>query len=502
MAIGGLIWLSMGNAFRAVLKVSVIAVLARLLAPDAFGLLAAAGVVLWLSHILSNIGIGSALVQRRDNAPGHLSTAFVVSMAVGCAFGIGAYASSPWVAGLFRMPGLEPVLRTLAPAFPIGALGLVASCLLQRQLRFDTIAAVELAAYAVGYGIVGITLAWLGYGVWSLVFAELAKTSFKTAAFLAKVPFPGVRFSLQCFRELFRFGSGYTASGLAGYVATQADSVVVGRLFGAEALGLYGRAQELMLVPAKALGELLHKVLFPALSRVQHERENLLAAYRRGAILVALTVLPTSAVSLVLAEQIVAVLLGPNWSATVFPLQVFCAAMYFRIGYMVAESVAVATGAVYRAAWRAAVYAGLVAGGALAGAAWGLPGVAAGVTIAIAVHFAMMSRLAGRLVGIEPLRFVALHVPALLLAFSCAIAAAAASDAVETISVEALGSLAAGLAAALCTAFLLLRAAPARLLGPDGIWLVTALLDNSPHWLRRPLHWALPLPAGTAGERR
>ncbi|HEU4699642.1 MAG TPA: lipopolysaccharide biosynthesis protein [Gemmatimonadales bacterium] len=487
-ALDGFLWLSLGNGLRAVLKVAVLAVLARLLTPVDFGLVAAAGVVVWFSMLFSSLGVGPALVQRQDLEPRHVATGLTASALFGLLLGLVLVAAAPLLAVLFRMPGLTPVLRGMAVVFPIAGLSLVGEALLQRELRFGTLAMAELVSYAVGYGVVGIGAALAGAGVWALVAAEVGKALIKTVLYLV-LPAGRVRprFEVAAFRDLVVFGSGYTANGLSIYFAMQGDSFVVGRYLGAGPLGLYGRAYELMLVPSQVLGMMLEKILFPMLASVQDDAARLRLAYRRGTALVALIVLPLSALTVVLAPEIVRVLLGPGWRGAVPVLRVLAAAMYLRVGYMLGHTVVNATGAVVQTAWRSALHAVLVVVGALVGQRWGLTGVAAGVVAAITVNFVLVLQLGRRVTGLGWGALAAAHRHALLLALLVGAEAWAIARVLTPLAASAAPAaltLVAAAAAALVTTLLLVRLLPARALGDDGRWLVHTLLTSAPAPLR------------------
>jgi O-antigen/teichoic acid export membrane protein len=493
-ALGGFLWLSAGNVGRAILKVIVLATLARLLTPRDFGLVAAAGVVLWFSMIFSSLGVGPALIQRRELEPKHISTAFASSVALGILIAGLIALFAPLIAAFFRMDGLTPILRGLAVAFPIAGVSVVAECLLQRRLQFGSIAGAELASYAVGYGVVGVSLAWLGFGVWALVGADVVKAVLKSAVLLWRVPHSKrLHFDTGAFRDLLRFGSGYTASSLSTYLALQGDSFIVARFIGAAALGVYGRAYELMLVPAQALGTVLDKILFPTLAQVQEQPERLRLAYRRCTALVALLVVPISAATIILAPELIAALLGPGWEAAVVPFQILAIAMYFRIGYMVGHSVANSTGAVNQAASRNILYAVLVVVGAFVGQHWGLAGVAAGVMSAVVANFAIVFQLGARITGLTWTEFLRVHLPAFALTAVLGVAIWLSATALRSSAAPALLVLLGAATAGACTSLLLVRLAPGWVLGEDGLWMAHTLYQNAPGPLRPLVRAALGL---------
>src|SRR4051794_5204541 len=168
-AMSGMAWVAWGNGAMAVLKIGVLVVLTRLLSPADFGVVAAALVVVDFSFNFSQLGLGPALVQRAKLEPRHLSTAFFASTGLGLLVGGALWLTAPLIAQFFRMEHLVPVVRVLALSFPIAGVGIVSDSLLSRELRFRVIANRDVFAYALGYGLVGIVLAVLGWGVWALV---------------------------------------------------------------------------------------------------------------------------------------------------------------------------------------------------------------------------------------------------------------------------------------------------------------------------------------------
>jgi PST family polysaccharide transporter len=234
-----------------------------------------------------------------------------------------------------------------------------------------------------------------------------------------------------------------------------------------------------MLVPAQAIGMLLDKVLFPALARVQDDPARLRVAYRRGTALVALLVMPLSAVAVVLAPELIAVLLGPAWSDAVMPFQILALAMYFRVGYMIGHSVANATGAARAVAWRNTVFAGLVVVGALAGAKWGLIGVSIGVLGAMAVNFVMIFQLGERVTGLPLNSFAAVHLPAAVLTALVGAECWTVSLAMRGIGAPAAATLLGAVLVVAPTLLLVVRLLPATL-GEDGRWLTDLVCRSAP----------------------
>jgi len=470
--LAGMLWAAYGKVAFHLTRLVVLGILARLLSPAEFGLLSAALVVTGLSAIVSYIGVGPALIQRPTLEPRHLETGFTASLLMGLAFGAVIWVSAPLAERLLGVAGVAPLLRVLAWTFPIQGIGTVARSLISRELGFKWLANVDVIAYGVGYGVVGIGGAVLGWGVWSLVAAHMVESVVRSALLLAKHP-PTRRLGIQraALQELLYFGSGFTLARLANYAAVYGDQALTGRTLGAAALGFYGRAHSLMSAPAYAFGTVLDQVLFPAMAKVQHDHERLAAVYRRGVALIALLVLPASAALFLTAPELVRVVLGPRWAPVVAPFQVLGLGMLFRASYKMSDSIARSTGAVYRRAARQFVYAGLVCLAAWIGSHWGITGVAWGSLFALTVNFLLMAQLSLDVAHMTWREFWGAHRPAALLTLATFAPVAGVTLLTRQLGLPALVILIGAGTALTAAGVLLVWRMPRLFLGADGEWM-------------------------------
>ncbi len=471
-ALSGFLWTSLATGTNVGVQLVVLVILARLLAPADFGLAAAALMVVGLSAVFSSFGLGPAVVQHPHLRPAHQRAGFTLSVLFGVLFAALLSSLAPAVAAFFRLPELAPLLRVLSLVFPVQGLSVVAESLLQRELRFRSLALLDVATAVLGYGAVGIVMALLGFGPWALVGAHLAQFGLRTVLLLCLRPHPvWPLLERRACADLLYFGGGCTAAGVSNYVAGQAENLVIGRWLGAVALGVYGRAYQLMAGPAVLFGNVLDRVLFPAFSHLQDQPASLGTAYRRGNALVALVILPASGVLTMLAPEVVHVLLGPEWQAVVLPLQILGLGMLFRTGCKVSDCLVRATGAVYRRTWRQAAYAVLVGVGAWVGQYWGVEGVAIAVLVTLVVNFFLMAHLALGLCETSWSTFAAAHVHGLLLAALVGAPAAVAATLLRGWGCSPLVVLVLS-AAAVLPALLGVCLLPDLFLGADGRWLV------------------------------
>jgi PST family polysaccharide transporter len=250
----------------------------------------------------------------------------------------------------------------------------------------------------------------------------------------------------------------------------QGDNMVVGRWLGPSALGIYGRAYTLMVMPAQVFGRIVNRVLFPVMAQVQDDPERLSRAYERALAVVALVALPISAFLLVVAPEFIPVLLGPAWTGVIVPFRLFTFSLLFRMSSMISDTLTNATGVVYARALRQAFYAVMVVAGALIGQRWGVGGVAVAVSLAMGVNYLIMAQLARSVTRLSWGRFVRAQSPG---AFFAVLVGGATLIVVEAARMAKLGNLPvlalAGLSAA-AVAALALRLRPEVFLGSHGSW--------------------------------
>ncbi|MGH2753433.1 MAG: lipopolysaccharide biosynthesis protein, partial [Actinomycetota bacterium] len=411
-----LAWSSSGALVQTVLQFGVLLVLARLLTPADFGVVGAATLVLGFSQVFWQLGVGPAIIQRPTIAREHVETAFTSSVVLGLVFATGMFFLAPVIAEFFRIPRLTSVLRVSTAIYLVRGGILVAESLLRRELHFKQIAIIQFSAY-VAYGVVSITAAALGAGVWALVTGYIAQSLTEAILVLKSQPHSKrLHVHRSALREMLSFGSGITAAQIANYCALQGDNFVVGRLLGARSLGIYGRSYNLMAMPANLFASAVDTVLFPAMSRVQSEPQRLAAAFRRAVALTALVALPLSAITYVLAPEVVDVLLGEQWGGVVPVLRILALGIFFRTAYKLGASVARAKGKVHQIAWRQGAYGATVIGGAwIAGSAFGLRGVAWAVLASLGLIFVLLMHLALRVTGVSARDLLGLHLPPLVL---------------------------------------------------------------------------------------
>lgn len=376
-----------------VVRIVSIAILARLLAPADFGIVAIAMTVVVLVQNFRDIGVGGAIVQRKQLTNEELKSAFAFSMWLGFALSGTMVVVAPGIALLFKEPTAVPYLQVLSLTFALRGLSMVSYVLLQREFKFHNLALVDTATYAVG-SIASIIFAAAGFGAWSIVWGDLLEIALSVVAVMWLRPPPfASRIRWIYLRGLLGVGAAYTVAQLANVAATQSDNAIVSRQLGRAELGFYARAYDMVRIPAMMFTSIVGTVLFPAFSTLQGDPIRLGQAFRRSLFATAVILTPASVGLIILAPEVIAVVVGSQWSNSVLPFQIMGATMLFRTSYKIGAIVARAAGDANRTALTQGVYAIIVIVGAIVGSRWGIAGVATSTAIAVAVNFFMLTGL-------------------------------------------------------------------------------------------------------------
>lgn len=415
-ASGGLVSLLVGQGGQVAIQLATFPVLARLVAPEGFGVFAAALVITNLAVLLSTVGLTTALVQVPTLRDEHVRVAFTMRvLAAILVFGAMAWAGAGFAAVL-GMPELTEVLPVLAAASLLRSATL-GDALLRRELRFRPLAVVEVIAYVVGYGGGAVVLAAAGWGLWALIGGQVLAAVVSTVLLWVLRPHP-IRPSLAAAprRELLAVGVGFTISQGGFLAAQEADDLIVGGFLGAHALGLYERAHRLMRIPASVIGTPLGQVLYPAMASVQDVPTRVRDMFGVTTAALAVLTLPITAVAALVTRELVLVLLGPAWLELETVLVIVLAGMYAKANEAVTDSVLVASGRVGELATQRWLYTGAVVVGALVGQLAGITGVAVAALVALLGNHVALTGRCLRATGTRWRDLMRWHVPGLLLA--------------------------------------------------------------------------------------
>ncbi len=313
VAARGVLWTVAERIWGRLLGFALLAVLARLLTPENFGLIALALAVLAFAEIGAGQGLAEALIQAPEEDDARQCTAFWINLAGGVCLCAGVAALAVPLASWLGQPHLRPVVQALALSLVLASAGAVPQALLRKRLAFRTLALQDVASSFAG-GAAAIALALAGFGVWSLVAQTLV-----AAAVWALLPWfsiswrPRPAFSLQRARELWAFGASVVGTRLANFAARRADDLIVGLALGTAALGFYSLAYRVVLALSWIVLGPLSAVAFPVLARVSDNRERLAGAYGFLVFGSCAVAFPAFAGASLYAPELTRLLYGPGW---------------------------------------------------------------------------------------------------------------------------------------------------------------------------------------------
>ena len=295
------------------LSIAATSVMARLLTPEDYGLIGMVAFVTGFVAMYKDLGLSAATVQRTEISAEQISTLFWVNIALSLAITVVTIAIAPLVAWFFGEPRLTWITVVTASGFLISGLAVQHEALLRRQMRFFALAVIGLASVIVGY-VVGIYMAWRGFSYWALVASQLAVAATSTILILAVCQWtPGLPQRDTGVRSMIRFGGNLTGFTTINYFSRNLDNLLIGRVWGAQQLGLYTRAYQLMGLPIDQINEPITSVAVPSLSRLTDSPESYRRAYLRMLEKIALLTMPCVVLMIVTADWIVRIVLGSQW---------------------------------------------------------------------------------------------------------------------------------------------------------------------------------------------
>jgi PST family polysaccharide transporter len=311
--ITGLAWSSVSQGVKVLSQFIITVILARLLLPNDFGLLAMATVFMNFAMIFSEMGISSALVQKQDTHDRHYHSAFWLNLITGFCLTLIFIAVSPLIAMFYKRPELQSILMVLAINFFISSFVIVQQTILTKEMEFKKLAVRDILAVVIS-GVIGIFFACSGFGVWSLVYQSIAFTTINSL-FLWTVSSwrPKFVFATQDIKDIFRFSANLTVFQIANYFSRNIDQLLIGKFLGAQMLGYYSLAYKIMLYPLQNISVIVGKVMFPALSKIQGNLVKVREIYAQMIESVALVTFPLMAVIFATAPEFVRVIWGEKW---------------------------------------------------------------------------------------------------------------------------------------------------------------------------------------------
>ncbi len=374
-------WIAVAQAAKVAVQFVSVAILARLLTPQDYGLIAMVFVVGNLVALLRDMGTAAAIVQDPQLTEETKNAVFWFNVALGGVLCLALLASSGLIAKAFRTDAVLPLLWALAPSFAITSVGSVPRALLERRSAFSIAARIEIATSFLGL-IVTVAAAWLGAGAMSFIYGSLSMAVLSSLAYWKSSGWmPGRIAGSEHLVRLLSFSGNLSAFNFINYFARNADSFVIGRYLGAAALGIYTNAYKVMLFPLQNMTYVANRALYPVMCR-QESTEQMRSLYLKSVSVIALLTAPLMAGVFVLRDPFIDLFLGPKWHESANVL-----AWLAPIGFT--QSIVSTTGTVLMVRGRTDILlrvglfgASLQIAAYFIGVRWGIVGVAAGYFVA------------------------------------------------------------------------------------------------------------------------
>lgn len=343
-ALSGVKWSALERIGQQSVGFCVQLILARILAPEEFGLLAMVAVFVAICRGIADAGLHEAVVQSPILKPALVSSVFFANLMLGLILAGLLYLCSPYVADFYDEASLKGLLRVLSIALIVDGFARIQLSLLQRELRFKRLAIASLMGTVVS-GVVAVVLAFLGHGVWALVW-QIILQRFIVAihVWFASDWKPSFSFSLTEIRGVMPFALPMFVSNLLNNVFQQIHVIVIGKITNPAQLGYYQRADAFKRMATSTSNTLMARISFPLFAKVQDDIPRLKRGFNRATRLLAFTFFPFMALLVAVAEPLVVTLIGEKWIASVLYLQLLCVGGSFHPIHAVNLSVIKALG--------------------------------------------------------------------------------------------------------------------------------------------------------------
>jgi len=378
----GILWSAISRVTIHVFQFITLIILARLLTPDEFGLIASSLVVLGFLNIFRDLGISSAIIQKTNLNDELINSVYWIVLLIGIMMNLVLFFSAHLIAEFYNADKLTSILKVMSFSFSITSISIMHQALLERELKFKKIAICEMSAIIAG-SLSAIVLAFLGFGIWSLVIQGLVNAFALTLILWLLNPYrPRFLFSFSEIKSIFKFSANLSGFNIVNYFVRNADYVLIQKYLGEEQLGYYNIAYRIMLYPLQNIASVFSRVMFPFYSKLQSDNARISEMYIRLVNNIALISFPLMLFITAASDVLLLSLLGEKWSSTI-PILIILA----PIGMI--QSVYTPAGSIFQAKGRTdlwfkwGLFTGVIFVSAFVlGLKWGILGVSIGYLIA------------------------------------------------------------------------------------------------------------------------
>jgi len=334
-ALTGIKWTSISSIIIAIIQLAQLSILAHYLEPSDFGLMAIVWMITGFSGLFLDLGISASIIHKQDITHVQLSSLYWLNIASGLFLFIIIYSLAPILANFYNETELIPIIRFFAISFIISSLGSQYGLLLQKALKFNVMAKIGIISVMVGF-VMAVSLAMNGFGVYALVYASLASTVIGTSINILigiKEHRPSFIFQYREIAPMISFGMFQMGERGVNYFNLHFDVILIGKLLGVEALGVYSVAKNLSRKPFITIKPIITRVTFPIMAKVQNDTGRLKNIYLKTINYLASVSFPIYILIILLAEPIVLLLFGEKWTDSIIILQILATyRMFLTVG--------------------------------------------------------------------------------------------------------------------------------------------------------------------------
>lgn len=396
-----ILWSVVSQVGRQMLLLIIGIILARLLSPEEFGLIAMVTVITSFALIFGELGFSAALVQKKDITQDILSSIFWLNLCAGILLTVVFIICAPLIARFYQEPVLIPLTILVSLNFTLSSLNIVQNTILTKSLDFRTISIVEIISVSIS-GLIAIVLAYMGFGVWSLAIQTVTISAITAILlWLLNDWRPKFVFKWSGVKDLLGFSSNLLGTNTLNYWARNIDYILIGRYLGSYPLGIYNRAYMVMLFPLQNVTRVIARVMFPSFSLIQDDKERIKKLHLRLTRIVALFTFPMMLGIFVTVEAFVLTIFGEKWVAMIPVLRILS-----LVGLV--QSIIGLNGYIYLSQGKAdlqfrlgLVFKSVVILGILIGLRWNIIGVAIGYAFAMLINLYPNVYFSGRLINLS-----------------------------------------------------------------------------------------------------
>ncbi|QKZ13404.1 MOP flippase family protein [Spirosoma sp. KUDC1026] len=330
-AMNGGKWITISTAISTVFQFVQVAILARLLEPDDFGIVSVSNLIIGFFQIFSNLGFSNSIIYKQESDRKVLSTLYLLNLMVGALIFVIVYVSTPYIITFYDEPKLEGVVKLAAYYFLIVYFGQLYMFLLEKELRFRSVATVDILGTVIGSAVT-IALAFNGFAELSMIIGSLVGQTVRTIlqVMLGWPLFkPMLSFNLREAGEHLRFGMYNLGDGLLGFIQSNSDNIFIGGMLGVKLLGYYTIAYQLAIFPITKLNPIILQVAYPILAKMKEDTAGLKNSYLKILDFISYCNLPLLAGLFVTAESVVPLFYGPGWEQTIDLIRIFVFVGFF-----------------------------------------------------------------------------------------------------------------------------------------------------------------------------